>query len=1040
MMGDIINVSPTESNPTHDISLSDGDNILGFLTATRNGMIYPNLFDVTDAEKTALQVTSGAPSVADTLYPYITSVQETFQGGIGGKIFEKDTSKYVSGHYVDGTGNTLRTAGALFPARLLKKLSGGNLTELSVTQWVRTWKEYFNGVFSYYPIYFNKTSQYQAIASKFTVNQNCTVNRLGAIIYIPNGFTDSPTIVAKIYSDSGGLPGTAIATSGNEYTYNLAERVSYHIFEFGVDVNLSAGNTYHVSIYVTYSQNYLASLDTDNCIQVMRYSELPSTEAAMYNGTSWASAQCYFYFNLYYSFYGVDEDAFIKFFEYKKQLYCIRFVNGTMQIFINGYYGYESMNAPVYPTSAIGYTYDIMGCAIVKVSGNSWDKEYEELDAFGEETYSGLQYALVGGDLWLCIYELSLSSGKPTDVCVHKDTIYISYGGNRKADKFTIKQNGTGYEIMTTTTGIYADYMESVGDDLWVVYNNKHYALAWRDTHSMSYGNSILSGLQIFDCMSALDEQTITNVTNTYEYEAARITIAEAFSTGNVASKAITVDLSKHNKVWFIFRTSINTDDNDYQIVFSKTANLGSIVMTLGLPGGRAGENIIAEIDYDPDTTDIASIVSFGIRQNVNKSACVFQIISPIMAFRDNAPIIINNSDNRITGIECYDNPETLWVFTDNSVGYILGNTTYVQLPLKEMNTVASPDNGMVHTTSDVYLVWNTKNGIMRYYREMIQHIGVNIYPDSMRKFKRVNSIAAMPGGRLFVSAVEEYYDSMITSYVERGVILAYDSNGWHEIFSAQGGYEIKSIYIQSLPHRSYSKLWFDMDSHLYWIPVQMKEGMGEDFPYAPFGSVHVGNFSTRLFDIDKYYGDVRIKSESPESVNILGYYWKHNGTIDNSFDYNDWENENRWTFLGNWTGSNTSYTVGKTAYSLGLRFEIYNYSLYAPTQIDYITVESFGVLKPKRIISFTTVMGDAMNETDKEGNIITTPLSTKLNILLGWKNSPVPLTMRTTLSSLDNLTVQVLSFSYRPLEVSPGENIGDGHEKLLCFIQLVEL
>ncbi len=90
-------VSPSETRPTADLSITDGSNTLEFHLANRNGQQNPAAWGLTTNPRSALRITQGGGGYDDMEMPFTSVVQNDFSGGRASKWTESDKSRYAGG-------------------------------------------------------------------------------------------------------------------------------------------------------------------------------------------------------------------------------------------------------------------------------------------------------------------------------------------------------------------------------------------------------------------------------------------------------------------------------------------------------------------------------------------------------------------------------------------------------------------------------------------------------------------------------------------------------------------------------------------------------------------------------------------------------------------------------------------------------------------------------------------------------------------------------------------------------------------------------
>jgi len=97
--------SPTETKPTHDITLSDGVTTLGLRLCDARGNADPRGMVETALPRQALQIRQGQQGYDDQEYPYSPIVQSDRSGGRGQLDFERITARYYDANRIDALGD-----------------------------------------------------------------------------------------------------------------------------------------------------------------------------------------------------------------------------------------------------------------------------------------------------------------------------------------------------------------------------------------------------------------------------------------------------------------------------------------------------------------------------------------------------------------------------------------------------------------------------------------------------------------------------------------------------------------------------------------------------------------------------------------------------------------------------------------------------------------------------------------------------------------------------------------------------------------------
>lgn len=147
------------------------------------------------------------------------------------------------------------------------------------------------------------------------------------------------------------------------------------------------------------------------------------------------------------------------------------------------------------------------------------------------------------------------------------------------------------------------------------------------------YTRQSVDSLLIHDATTEWDEQTVTNVTRAVDTKDSkwgsasnRFTIASAFTTGVVASKAITsLDLRGMTHVEFWIKSSTTTVSGDFTLLLDDTALAGSALETLTVPALTAREWQYVRVALSNPELDSA-IISVALNAANNIAANVVWI------------------------------------------------------------------------------------------------------------------------------------------------------------------------------------------------------------------------------------------------------------------------------------------------------------------------------------------------------------------------------------------------------------------------------
>ena len=191
------NVSPTAARPSHNVSLSDGVTTVGLILCDGRGTPTPQL-QIMPLNKTALKIAQGGSRYDDMELPYSSTIQSSFEGGRGQKMFELDKSRFYDSNNLD------TMSGKAFLSGLATYTTG---YYSSATTGSRNGDYALTG----------GASAVKIVASSITPGANIIVRRIR--FYLKKATTTAYplTLTARIYSDSSF---TAISRSRKQQMYS----------------------------------------------------------------------------------------------------------------------------------------------------------------------------------------------------------------------------------------------------------------------------------------------------------------------------------------------------------------------------------------------------------------------------------------------------------------------------------------------------------------------------------------------------------------------------------------------------------------------------------------------------------------------------------------------------------------------------------------------------------------------------------------------------------------------------------------------------
>jgi len=238
----------------------------------------------------------------------------------------------------------------------------------------------------------------------------------------------------------------------------------------------------------------------------------------------------------------------------------------------------------------------------------------------------------------------------------------------------------------------------------------------------------------------------------------------------------------------------------------------------------------------------------------------------------DNEHIPVGDQTELITGLAAYGDPKTLWVFKEGSI-WSVENDIPTEIPIEELQSIRSQENGKASTINDVYLYFSLDGGrIERYYRDNLDDIGPT--QDAGLPLERrgnINDLVTYPG--MIITSVDGYfrkvYKTDARGYSEKhyACVLAYRNGGWHELWRTEWA-RIRGLYIQSVPGAEYDRLWINAGTDILWIPLSLNPWGGErnyqsrEYIYTHESSVTSAWIYMQMQDVKKLFKSLKLVAD----------------------------------------------------------------------------------------------------------------------------------------------------------------------------------
>lgn len=220
--------------------------------------------------------------------------------------------------------------------------------------------------------------------------------------------------------------------------------------------------------------------------------------------------------------------------------------------------------------------------------------------------------------------------------------------------------------------------------------------------------------------------------------------------------------------------------------------------------------------------------------------------------------IVCGSHLSKIRDLLNYGDPLSVYIVKEDGFGYISG-TSYLAVPLGEMKAVKDSRNGTAVLHFGTYLYFSLLNGLERYMtaNNRLDDVGPNL-GEGLPK-NRQGTISALIGypGRFYAAI-----DAGIAGYSS---ILCSTNDGadWHEIYRADYGKRIRSLFIQPMPGTTIDRLWFAQDMDIYWLPIAPNARKADGYLYQINGKWVSSWITGGMQEIPKYWHRIKVFAEN---------------------------------------------------------------------------------------------------------------------------------------------------------------------------------
>ena len=999
-----ITVSPTTSDPTHHIKLSDGVSEVGLILRANN-TIDPRAI-------------TRRPRQQGQYSPF---TQSDWSSGRGIKDAASDRSRYADGKRV-----ITRHSGTVM-----------NSGQETYTTGYRQAEAYMPGNVTWQSLL--TTERY--IAYKFTAS--ASGNRNAVYLWIRRRGTPTSTLTVELCANNAGDPGTVLKTV-TATTTDITDTVS-QLYEFLFSSVQAVTNStdYWIKIYTSTADS------TTNYWQVATDAARTNalTKSSSDNGSTdaWAATTYDLYFRI------VDDTDLLGglFFKYRSQVYFVTRQSGATapKLYMNGDRGVATGTHSITTLQDTTKTWtadQFIGAIVMVIEGTNseWTITYRTITdndtdtltfspRFPKAPVSGdTVYVILGSNVWTLITGHGLTV-LPTSVASEGEVCYFAQGDKTEMRRMREYLSNSVWTREFAAEGNYAklllDYRHPTKG--FFICKTNDFDNSGRPSFAQApveaWGKRLRFPLLVNDCEATTGwtagagaAVAVDNTEFMAGYKSIKLTVSSGPADPVLYyAQGSRLKLAGGKKIRFWFRSNTSRAAGDVKVFMSTSATAASSIEDLNLPELTANEWTLINLPYNDTKASLNNVNSIGFRVT---AATGTYYIDGLEIVPSASEVQLGNVGEKITGMERYGDPEVPWVFRTQSAGSV-ENGVFSPIPLRELSTAENPHNGMGHTVHNVYLYFSFLHGMERFYRNNLDDVGPNRdegLPDGRRGF-----ITSMIGyiGRLFYNYdVGSGYSCIMESA---------SGTDHHEVYRCDtAGKRLRNVFLQVIPGDIADRLWFTEGEDIAWLPLPgntLKEDTDATFLHTHESVLESGWMYGTEQDAVKLFHSVKLFTENLTA----------NGNREIEMDYRT-DEDTAWTPVSGTfnTSPVEEITLDVSAKRLQLRFRLQTKNNAQTPKIKAMFVSATTRPETRFTYSMSSYVEDAAIDL-QGGETTSTDASDIITQLDTWMEANTILTMSSVFTAFHNKQVILEPVVITPLSIITDES----KERFILTLNLLE-
>ena len=387
--------------------------------------------------------------------------------------------------------------------------------------------------------------------------------------------------------------------------------------------------------------------------------------------------------------------------------------------------------------------------------------------------------------------------------------------------------------------------------------------------------------------------------------------------------------------------------------------------------------------------------------------------------------INVGELGERITGLEVHGDYGNLFVLKEGSIWQIVDKKPY-RVDVREMGNTTDYRNGRAHTVHGKYLYFSWHDTILRFIEGYLDTVGPDQAEVGTPTADRAGHFSCLTG-----------YKGMVLGSVDAGTsgvssVLAYNGQGYCELYSGTSGSRIQNIYVQSTPGNIVDRLWISEGAKIVWIPLSTDPFNHPDSSYyfSTSGYLITSWFYVGLQEVSKLFANLKMVIENTTASEewVTAEYQLDNST--------DWLPATPYTF-DTFSEENTlSATYNLDGKRIRFKFSLYSHNGAESPRIIASVLEAAVRIQTKYATQVMCLLED--DGITREGAPDETRLAvTKYNRLKAMMALATPVAVTSDIELITGKYAFVDNVKPLPLEVN--DETGKKN-KYACQFTLIEV